>query len=351
MNEPLVTVVVPIYNVEQQLSRCVDSILNQTYRNLEVILVDDGSPDNCPQICDNYAVKDARIKVIHKENAGLGFARNTGIDNATGKYICFFDSDDYIEPTTVEECCSKALSTDADLVCFGHIEETDEGKIITERLPQSPKDLFVGKEIRDLLIPMTLAHSSITGEDWNLSLSAWCELYSMDVINRHNWRFVSEREIISEDIYSVLEYYSFCDKVAFINKPFYHYISNPCSLSKSYRSDRFDRLKLFADKLFELSEKMNMKKELFDRVKTIFLGLTIGALKQIAASDNNGKEKRKAINTVISDSYMQNIMIGYDYSGEKLFKRVLFWGIKHKLNLLVCAILKTKCFFENRNKG
>ena len=96
MSSPLVTIVVPIYNVEKYLTRCVDSIINQTYQNLEIILVDDGSPDNCPRICDEYAKKDHRIKVIHKINAGLGMARNTGIENATGKYICFFDSDDYI---------------------------------------------------------------------------------------------------------------------------------------------------------------------------------------------------------------------------------------------------------------
>ena len=89
-----VTVVLPIYNVEKYLDRSVKSIVEQTYTNLEIILVDDGSPDMCPQMCDEWARKDKRIKVIHKKNAGLGMARNTGIDNASGDYICFFDSDD-----------------------------------------------------------------------------------------------------------------------------------------------------------------------------------------------------------------------------------------------------------------
>ena len=96
------SIVVPIYNVEKYLDRCIKSIVSQTYGNLEILLVDDGSPDDCPRVCDEWAEKDSRIKVVHKLNAGLGYARNTGIENATGKYICFFDSDDYIEPDTID---------------------------------------------------------------------------------------------------------------------------------------------------------------------------------------------------------------------------------------------------------
>lgn len=348
MTNPLVSVVVPIYNVENKLHRCVDSILNQTYNNLEIILIDDGSPDACPQICDDYARQDARIKVIHKANEGLGFARNTGIENATGKYICFFDSDDYIEPTTIEECCSLAYRQNADLVCFGHVEETIDGKVFLKRLPCPPKDFFSGKEIKEKLIPMTLSHDSHTGEDWNLSLSAWCELYSMDVIKKYHWRFVSEREIISEDIYSVLEYYSYAQRIAFLRKPFYHYISNSASLSKSYRADRYDKIKILANKLEELSVSMGLEDLLKERVKTIFLGLTIGALKQIVASKKSFKIKQNAIKEVMSDKYMQKVLQDYHYDGEKYSKRVLFWSIKNRWSLLCCAILKGKCMLEKR---
>ena len=96
MRKGVVSVVLPIYNVEKYLSRCLESVVNQSYRKLEIILVDDESPDKCPEICDKWAAKDNRIKVVHKKNAGLGHARNTGIENATGEYICFVDSDDYI---------------------------------------------------------------------------------------------------------------------------------------------------------------------------------------------------------------------------------------------------------------
>jgi glycosyltransferase involved in cell wall biosynthesis len=102
MNQPLVSVIVPCYNVEQYLPKCIDSILYQTYKNLEVWLVDDGSPDKCGAICDEYAKKDARIKVIHKKNGGLADARNVALDVMTGEYVVCVDSDDYISPTHIE---------------------------------------------------------------------------------------------------------------------------------------------------------------------------------------------------------------------------------------------------------
>lgn len=112
---PLITVIVPIYKVEEYLDRCIESIINQTYENLEVILVDDGSPDNCPKMCDEWAKKDKRIKVIHKENGGLSDARNRGIENANGKYISFIDSDDWIENNMISTLYKFLVETSSDI--------------------------------------------------------------------------------------------------------------------------------------------------------------------------------------------------------------------------------------------
>ncbi|MGN0414937.1 MAG: glycosyltransferase family 2 protein [Agathobacter sp.] len=114
--KPLISVIVPIYNVEKYLKECVDSILNQTYKNLEIILVDDGSPDDCGRICEEYAKKDGRIKVIHKENGGLSSARNAGLDICTGEYISFIDSDDYISEFFIEMMYAGACLNDSDVV-------------------------------------------------------------------------------------------------------------------------------------------------------------------------------------------------------------------------------------------
>lgn len=339
MKDALVTVVVPIYNVEQYLDRCIKSIVNQTYHNLEIILVDDGSPDNCPAMCDEWAQKDQRIKVIHKENAGLGMARNTGIEHATGEYICFFDSDDYIELTTIEECYRAIKSEKADLVCFGHDKVTQDGKVVGQHLPSPPKSVFIGDEIRKQLMPMTLSHDARTGEDWKLPLSACFYMFSMRIIQKKSWRFVSEREIISEDYYSVLEYYQYAKIVVFIDKIFYHYTTNVNSLSQSYRPDRYEKIKYFAFKLEELSKKMNCDEILQDRIPIVFLGLTIGALKQIVSNRQSLSLKCKELKTVINDEFIQEVLRTNDFSGENIPKKVLYCLIKHKLVLLCYFII------------
>ena len=121
MNNPLISVIVPVYKVEKYLDRCVESIVNQTYTNLEIILVDDGSPDNCPKMCDDWAKKDSRIKVIHKENGGLSSARNAGLDFMTGEYLFFVDSDDFITNDAIFLLLS-ALQNDETLLAFASIE-------------------------------------------------------------------------------------------------------------------------------------------------------------------------------------------------------------------------------------
>ena len=122
------SVIVPIYNVEKYLSRCIDSVLSQTFADFELILVDDGSPDNCPEICDKYAQKDHRIKVVHKENAGLGMARNLGVEVATGDFICFIDSDDFIEEECLNAMYSAAEENKVDLVICDYYKYFENGQ-------------------------------------------------------------------------------------------------------------------------------------------------------------------------------------------------------------------------------
>lgn len=127
----LISVIVPVYKVEKYLDECVSSILSQTYNNIEVILVDDGSPDNCPAMCDEWAKRDSRVRVIHKSNGGLSDARNAGIDASTGKYLMFIDSDDYIKSEMIEVMHSQLLEEDADIcACNLYAYNEDGGKIV-----------------------------------------------------------------------------------------------------------------------------------------------------------------------------------------------------------------------------
>ena len=123
MNNDLISVVVPCYNVEKYLEKCVKSIVDQTYTNLEIILVDDGAKDGTPELCDKLALTDSRIKVVHKLNGGLSDARNAGITVASGEYITFFDSDDWLEPDTIKNAYDKLIADNFDLVVWGYVAE------------------------------------------------------------------------------------------------------------------------------------------------------------------------------------------------------------------------------------
>jgi glycosyltransferase involved in cell wall biosynthesis len=183
----LISVIIPIYNVERYLHECVDSVINQTHKNLEIILVDDGSPDNCPQICDEYAAKDSRIKVVHKANGGAGSAWNAGLDIAAGDYIGFVDGDDYIAPDMYEVLLSNLKATGADVSkCMSvYVYKNTPVETIEEN------NLFVLKsaEARERPILMT---------EWYIAASVHNKIYKRAVFG--NLRFV---KICTEDRYAM----------------------------------------------------------------------------------------------------------------------------------------------------
>ena len=338
MVEGLVTVIVPVYNVEKYLDRCVSSIISQTYTNMEVILVDDGSPDNCPRMCDDWAEKDSRIRVIHKENAGSGMARNTGIDHANGEYIYFLDSDDYIEPDTIEVCMQAARKEDADIVSFGNDRVTQSGTVLGRRVPATPKMVFSGEEVRTAVLPRALSHNPKTGENWKLSLSGCFSIFSMRLINRINWRFVSEREIISEDFYSVLKLFAGAQKVAIIDRVFYHYTVNLSSQSHEYREDRFEKLKYFYQQIVKLCEDLGVAEYTSLEAAAAFTGLALVCFKQIASSKDKTSEKLKKIKTIVNDPCLQAVLQNQDFSGDNVEKKV-FWFAIRKKNVRMCYYL------------
>jgi glycosyltransferase involved in cell wall biosynthesis len=169
-NEPLISVIVPIYNVEKYLSRCIESIINQTYKNLEIILVDDGSPDSSPAICDAFAEKDSRVNVIHKKNGGVSEARNVAIDVSQGVYILFVDGDDFMAPDMIELLCDTLRSNKADVSSCGYINHY---KVVEAPLDQDNKERVLSGE---LALEDMLYQRSIT-------TSPWGKLYKKELFN------------------------------------------------------------------------------------------------------------------------------------------------------------------------
>lgn len=347
-HDPLVTVVIPIYNTERYLARCIDSVLGQTYRHLEIILVDDGSPDNCPRICDDYAAADSRVTVIHKRNAGLGMARNSGIDAATGDYICFFDSDDYIAPDTVASCVAAAVEHAADVVIFGHHDVTPEGTVLRTRIPHPPKRLYEGAEIVSELLPASLYTGQNASKDWEISLSACNKMFSLPAIRTSGWRFVSEREVIAEDYYSLTDLHRHLRRVYVMDRPFYHYMVNDQSLTHVFKADRFERIKTFYTAMVALAEDMGLSAVLEQPIKGVSFGLTVGGMKQLMAADLPLRQRYTALKQMICDGTLQMWVRTTDYTGAGWQKKLLYTAVKRKWVPLCYLFLYLKNRRESR---
>lgn len=342
MRKGVVSIVLPIYNVEKHLNRCVKSVINQSYKNLEIILVDDGSPDNCPVLCDEWAKKDNRIKVIHKKNAGLGYARNTGIENATGEYICFFDSDDYIALDTIEKSYDLATQEKSDMVVFGFCNVKPNGATGKTVIPHTEKTTFSGKEVQDVFLADLIGPDVKNGKQTDLWMSAWACLYSLEMIQKASWRFVSEREIISEDVYSLLGLYKYVNRVSVLSKALYFYCENAGSLTHTYKPDRYNRIKNFYEDCYQLAEESNYGADVKERLSYPYLSNTIAAMKMIVRSSQSKDDRLKQLETVIKDETLQKVIDKTSLTKEKTLRKLLLKAIKRKQTKFCYLMLKAK---------
>ncbi len=256
MSTPKVSVVVPVYNTEQYLKQCIDSITAQTLSDIEIILVDDGSGETCARLCDEIAKTDARIRVIHKENEGPGYTRNVGIQAATGEYIGFVDSDDYIHPEMYQSLCRAADEHGADLVIsgvsfVGGNTFRAAGEYVEKHYFEHDV-LFRQDEMRTLILGVVgaLPHEA---DDSRFGVSVCKNLFRRSVLSEGKVEFLSERNVLSEDTFFLVDFLGHAKKAVGIHGAFYCYRRNDESFSKAYRSDRFEKVLVF---LRELEERL-----------------------------------------------------------------------------------------------
>lgn len=342
MKEGLVSIVVPVYNVERYIDRCVKSLVAQTYKNIEIILVDDKSPGASPLMCDEWSKKDTRIKVVHKDkNEGLGEARNTGIEYATGEYVCFVDSDDFIEEETIEKVYWLAKSKHADVVHYG-LQQIDENNVCKNRIFAKEEKTYINDEIRKNFIPGMVGSRYGTDEAIGLWMSLCTVLISTELINRSGWRCESERNIISEDTYSLLRLFNFVNRAVVMKDIFYNYCINNVSLTHTYKEDRFKRIKEFYDACLKLCEECNYNQELKIGINRRFLSYTIAALKQLMHADIDKSKKYSLIKDIYDDTLLNSILYECKNYNFKLTQKILFWTIKNKQYLVGRLLLNLK---------
>ena len=241
----LVSVIVPIYNVEKYLERCIKSIINQTYQNIEILLVNDGSPDNSKAIMEKYAKKDKRIVCCYKENGGLSDARNYGIKKSKGKYVCFIDSDDYIEKNYVEKLYNCMIENKAEITWCDIKQVNDEGKVGS--MNQSPDDV------------------------WSFEMASACNrLFLKSLFIKNDiWFPVG---IWYEDLATTPRLFLSAKKTAYVNEELYNYYVTPGSITRTYDKRVLDAKKVLQINLEYCKEKHLLEsKEIYEIVEYMFL--------------------------------------------------------------------------------
>lgn len=332
----LVSVIVPVYNVEKYLRQCLDSLLEQTYKNIEVVMVDDGSKDSSGKICDEYAKKYENFYAVHKENAGLGMARNTGFEHINGEYVTFLDSDDYLENDCIEILYNTLLKQQVDMCKGGFKRVIDSGEVISKREYQN--ELFKGDCAKIELLPRMIGSSPSRHDSVEMCVCG--AIYKTSLIKKYNLQFPSERELISEDLVFNIDYMQHADGACTIEKMGYNYRVNLKSLSTSYRPDRFEASKHFYLEMKKKLQELGYGKETMlrlDRMFFVYLRMCISQEKS-KCSKNTPSKAIHVIRKLCEDDTVNNIIENYPVQCLGLKQRTFLMLISNKKAGILYAI-------------
>ena len=317
---PLISIIVPVYRTEQYLRQCVDSLLAQTYNRIEIILVDDGSPDGSGGICEEYAAKDPRVKVIHQENGGLSAARNTGLDHATGEYVMFVDSDDWISPDNCEKAVAVARARDVDVVIWSYRREYPDRSL--DRHIFAEEQAFTGEAYRRLFLKVL--GDTVTPETLDSLSSACNKLYKLEGVAQ-SVRFVDTKIIGTEDLLYNVQVFLQAQNAYYLREAFYDYRKdNQNSLTKTYKKELLPKRKvLFGELRKAVSDcrDQDYEKALNKRVALDILGQSLNVVR----SGETHKTKRRLIREILHDEVYGPALRELSTAGMKIHWK-LYYG-------------------------
>ena len=341
MNSPKVSIIVPCYKVEQYLDRCINSIVCQTLQDIEVILIDDGSPDCVPRICDDWSKRDSRIKVIHKQNEGLGMACNSGLDLVQGKYVAFIDSDDWIDQEMYEELFNLAEKYEAQMV-FSGIKRVDSNG--NSKLLYQAKSLNIyntQEKIHTLCLDMIASEPSSPIER-KIPMSAKIVLYKYGFIKKNNIRFENERQFISEDLLFNLDCLVKATSVVEMPKTYYNYFINSGSLTANKLIDRFPKNKIIYYELIRRCAQYGIINSAKQRVERMFIGYCRHDITSYCKTNATLSNKIQSIKKMCYDTIWCEIVNNYPIKVMPLKHKIFMMLLVHKMPLLIylLSILK-----------
>lgn len=338
INNPKVSVIVPVYNVESYLERCLDSLINQTLKDIEIITVNDGSTDNSLDILNKYSNNDNRIKVINKENSGVSDCRNIAMKQMRGEYLTFVDSDDWINSNALEIMYTKAEEEKSDLVMCTYMREfANHSK---EKVYDMPKVVvYENQEIKNLHRKLFGPTDEELGDPEGLDSlgTVWAKLYKVDVIKNNNLEFKDLKEIGSnEDGLFNIYVFNKIRKVVFINKPLYHYWrDNPISITSRYNPNLKSQWTNLFNQMGKLIEINDLDESYINALNNrICMGVLGLGLNECSKANNASIIKKiKNIKSIINDD-----MISNSYENFKINKFPIHWRIFYRCNKSKMAI-------------
>lgn len=332
-----ISVIIPVYNAEKYLQRCVESILNQSLQDIEIILIDDQSTDRSPSICDDYAQKENRIKVVHKKNEGPGCARNSGLEIAEGEFIAFVDADDYIEPLMYETMYQEADRVGADSCICGFSKVDEKGNCTCYKNPLG-NNVFVDNDVHKKILLNIIGSKPEEKKDHIIGLSVWKTLYSSMVIKEHNIRFYSDRIFYSEDTLFNIDYFIHARKVVTCEEAFYNYVENATSFTKTYKEDMHQKnirfYNLADEKLKEIPDYIEAKL----RLSRLFLGFVRYYLQRIVELYSM-KQAICSIKNIICDKALISIISAYPFHKNPIKQRIIHFLVYKKLAVMIWAFI------------
>lgn len=354
MKPGLISIVVPVYNAEKYLKKCLDSLINQTYKNLEIICVNDGSCDNSYNILKEYAHLDSRIIVINQENRGASEARNAALDNASGEYIMFVDSDDYIELETCELAIAAAEHNHADLVFWSYVREFGD-KSKEKHFFWEDGTIFEGDDVKTQLHRRLcgLVDEELAHPDYIHSFESLCtKLYRANYIFDNNIRFVDIKKIAtSEDGIFNLYALQYVKKAVYIKKAFYHYNKvNDSSLTTVYKDKLFSQRQTLDNIIHQYIEKNALPKDFYVALKNRIALNLIDLGLNIVSSDFNLFKKNKLITEILATPEYKEAYKQLKYRYFPLHWKVFFLCAKLRFSFGVYLLLVCIKMSINKNK-
>ena len=347
---PYFSLILPVYNVEKYVKRCVNSLLRQEYTDYEIILVDDGSTDSSGSICDKLADKNNNIFAYHKENGGLSDARNYGMDRAKGNYILFIDSDDWVDEKLLISLHNHLNKSNVDILKFG-FQKMQEGNYKNTFFSYFNIGVYDRRQIEETILPYTIGPKRLFCYEQNACKSVWSHVYSLNFLRENNIRFVSEREILNEDYLFNLHTLLYAKSLEVTDYILYYYDYREGSLSKRYITNEFER-KLKLHREYKLLLERN---GLFERYETPYYSECVDGFYACISNEcccwnETSKYAVQNIKKILNCKECEISLLKCKRSNMNLKGKVIYWLMRLKFAYLMYILYKIYAI-SNIKKG